>query len=701
MAGYDGNDVYFASYEPGDPRYLDALLDKINTYRKYIESSGKAEIWRKSIRAYYGYSAKGNSSTGMGRAGDAGQFTTIKVNDFRNLAQHQLILITSQRPAGKAKAINSDPEAMKSAQIASQLVEYYLSQVGFEVKFVRTAETANIADEGYLILGWNATSGDPITRKPDEMGNPTEEFIMTGDAEMRTVPPWNMARDVQLDSPDMMKWGIASWRENKWDLAAKYKSQSEDIIDATVSRDLQQQAFNAFDTSQNGDQIELHCLYHDKTPACPNGRLTLFIGDAILLDVDFPYDEFNVYPMRQNEAMESCFGYGNNNDLLGLQDVSDSLHTILLSNNITHGTQCIIGPKGSGIVHQEVAEGFAYFEVDPAHVDKIKALQLTASSPETYKLLEIYSQKMGVIAGIDPVTRNDIQGTLRDSSGSALALIQAQSIQYNSGGQRAYYQLLQRACTGLIKMLRKFAHTERVIRITGKVQGDYLEEFKYTGKSLKDVSAVTFEVTNPLEQTIGAKDARAQDLLKTGLITDPRQYLMVARTGNLDTILEDDEAFAVAIKSENQLLRDGKIVRAILFENHEKHIEGHSAIIASPEAKQNHPLVEAVMKHIQEHLDQWKQLSMQNPALLLATHQKVLPADPMPHNMMGGLPPGPPGAPGMAPPGPVPSPGPGGPAAMNPQAPPEQQASHIAPPRMPNMPKNPLTGQRAPGPMVS
>ena len=172
----------------------------------------------------------------------------------------------------------------------------------------------------------------------------------------------------------------------------------------------------------------------------------------------------------------------------------------------------------------------------------------------------------------------------------------------------------------------------------------------------------------------------AQDLISNGMITSPRQYLTVVETGNLDALTGPDEDINLLILEENELLSEGKPVQAVVTENHADHIKSHMSVIASPQAKEDPNLVGSVLAHIQEHLDQWQDASINNPAILLATGQQPLPQMPMP-----GMTP-PPGGPGGPPQGPGGAPPPSGPPGSPLEA--EQ-------PKEPRMPTNPATGEQA------
>lgn len=701
MASIDKN-TYFAAHPFYSQGALDAALNKVDIYRKHCKSTGKMAKWQRALQNYYGVSSDGTkASFTVTRGGDQGELTMAKVNDYRNLIQHQLILITSQRPAGEAKAINSDPKSLHQARIASSLSEFYLSQVGWEARFVKACETGQVADESFMILDWDATAGDAI--RPMMQPNPetgqmenTGQNAMSGDLVLRNVSPWNMARDPYMGDSESMIWGIPCWKEHKFNLAAKFPHMEKEILSGSDRR-MQDIAFNAYDKGDT-DYINIYLLVHDKCPAVPNGRYMLFIPDGILLDSEFPLPEFNCYRFSQNDVIDTPFAYTNNNDLLALEEITDALHSAVMTNQTTFGVQTIVGPKGGNVVHTQLAKGLLYLEMDPNLVDKLRPLNFTKTAPEVFTYIEALSRKKETLAGINSVVRGDPEGALRSNSGSALALIQAQSLQFNSGGQRSYYHMLTKVMTGAIKILQRFADSEKVIQITGKVQGQFLKEFRFTKESLQNVSSVVFEMTDAISQTIGGKLAMADNLLNKGMVKNSRTYLTVARTGSLDAFTEDDEADELAIKEENEYLREGNPVKVIITENHAEHIQGHMSVIASPESKKDPKLVTSVLAHISEHAQTWQQLSLTNPALLIATKQQVLPPPPPPPPPPGagpmppppGAPPGPPQGP---PPGPPHAPPPGLkiPEGVSPNSPAENQASKIQPPRLP---VNPATGQR-------
>jgi hypothetical protein len=667
-------DKYFATLE--DPNELaSAIAVKITEWRRWCESRGLLSLWEAKLSNYYGSSRTGNNSQGITPGGSEGELSLIKVNDMRQLLQEQLVLVTSQRPAGEAKAVNTDSDAIKSARIGTALAEYYLQNVGLEAKFVQSVETALVCDEAFVDLFWDKEGGDPIavdleTLKPE----------MSGDVTMRVHCPWNVARDPGA-TVDQQKWHILSYKANRFDLAAAFPKFAEEIIN-TERDDLPEVNMNKL--PDGSDMIYVHLLVHDRTAAVPNGRYSLMVANRVVLDSKLPYKDYPVDRISPSDVIDGTTGYSASNDLLGLEQITDALHSIATSNNVTFGGQSLVGPQGAGLNITDLGKGLRYFELPADQVDKLQPLQMTRTAPETYgyidKLESKKQQQTGSTSGV--LAQQASQG----ASGSSMALVDSKAIQYNSGIQRSYFRLLSRCMTKLVGILRAYADTPRVARIVGKMQAQGLKEFKYTGEDLSAISTIVYEMVNPISQTQGGRLQMAQDLIAGGLVKSPKQYISVVTTGNLHTLTQDDEADQALILEENELLSEGKAVQAVITENHPDHIKSHMSVLSSPKKKQDPTLVQATLAHIQEHIALWTDASIQMPGLLAALG---VPPIPMPAPMGAPMP-------GQAGPG-APQGDPG--EMVGGGEPPAQAAADEV--KQPNLPFNPATGERAEVPGVT
>jgi hypothetical protein len=630
------SDEYFATLT--NPIELaDQMTQKVTEWRSFCRSKGLIDLWKRKLTNYYGISGNGNSSQQVIQGGAEGELQLIKVNDMQSLLQEQLVLVTSQRPAGQAKAVNTDSASLRSSRIGTALSEYYMANVGWEAKFVQATETALVCDEAFTEIFWDKKAGDPIAIDPTN--NQPE---MSGDATLRIHAPWNVARDPGAPTAQQ-HWFIVSYLANRFDLAAAYPKFAREILDAAGDN---LPELPMCKIPSGSDMIYVHQLIHDRTAAVPMGRYSLMVGDQIVLDTELPYKDFPIERITPKEVIDGPTGYTQANDIMGLEQITDALHSVITTNNVTFGCQNIVVPIGSGLNIPDFGKGLRVFEVQADMVDKITPLQMTRTAPETFsyidKLESKKQQQTGSASGV--LAAQATQG----ASGAAMALVDAKSIQYNSGLQRSYYRLLSSMMTKLIGVLRTYADTPRVARIVGKQKQAGLKEFKYTGQDLNSISSIVYELVNPISQTQGGRLTMGQDLIKSGLIKSPKQYISVVTTGNLETLTQDDEADQLLILEENELLTEGKPIKAILTEMHPDHIKSHMSVLSSAKAKEDPALVQNTLAHILDHIQVWTQASMEFPGLLAALNIPPIPLGPQAMGPGPGMPPGaPPEAGGM------------------------------------------------------
>ena len=129
------------------------------------------------------------------------------------------------------------------------------------------------------------------------------------------------------------------------------------------------------------------------------------------------------------------------------------------------------------------------------------------------------------------------------------------AIQFNSGLQQSYAQLLENVGTGLINILKTYASTPRLADIAGKDNAPYMAEWK--SDDIQDVSRVLVDLGNPLSQTLAGKMNMAEMLIGMGSINqnNPDALLEVMETGRMDSVTMSGMKEATAIKSENEFLK--------------------------------------------------------------------------------------------------------------------------------------------------
>lgn len=646
------NETYWAAMD--ETEIAGQMLDRCEDYYMYMAQTGRIDLYR---RAWVYYYHPRLMQSALAPAGQQGELTAISVNHYRNLLTHLETLTLQQRVNFEPRAINTDVESQSQVILASGLLDYYMKIKKLERHLKQQVKDGLMYAEGFLRTEWDATLGKTYGRTP------TGALIYQGDVKYTNYDPLNCIRDFTKSVYNKdQDWVILRDLVNKYDLAAKYPELREKILSVSIDylAMTRTTVFNGlyFDKS---DLIPMYTLLHPPTPALPTGRFTTCIdNETVLLDGPIPYEETHVSRLAPDEEAGTIFGYTVGFDLLPIQEAINILYSTVITNQSTFGVQNILMPKGHDISTSQLSGGLNVVEYDPK-VGKPEALQLTQTSPETFNFIPMLENVQQMLAGVDSVTRGDPSASLK--SGAALALVAAQSIQFSMGLQNSYAQAVEDTGTSTINLLKTFASVPRVAEIVGKSNRPLMPEFK--GSDLGAIQRVSVDMGNPMTRTTAGKVNLADAFLDKGFVENPDQYLQVVTTGRLEPLIEGKQANLLLMKSENEQLADGKPQRALITDNHAKHILEHTVVLANPEIRMdpNNPIAKITLDHIQEHIN-----LMQSPG-----YQMMAPS--LGHQVMV-----PPAAPGGAPGGPGP--------ALSAQPPAAAEAADVNMPNMPNPPAN-------------
>lgn len=673
--------TYFA-LEKGDQLGKE-LVERWDAYVQYLRESGRWEQARRSHVANYGRSSNGGParSDRVTRAGEAGELAAMKVNHFRNLAQHTLTLCTSQRPAPQPIATNSDSRTHQQVTLAHGLLDYYSREKRVERKLKAAAEAAILHSEGYIETEWDVQRGSVLTKVKDPVTG-EDVTIREGDLKFSTLTLADVARDPVRDVQDEQDWLTTRHWVNRFELLARFPEYEAEILTIPHSDADDLRFSTGALSSRTGlqyltDEIPVFRFFHRKTAAVPEGKLVQYLADGtVLSDTPLPYPTVPVRRICPAEELGTGYGYTPMFDLLVIQEAIDALYSIVLTNQSTFGVQTILVPAGHNLTYNQIARGLALLEYD-SKLGKPEGLNLTFTPQEVFNFIRQLEEVMETLSGINSTVRGNPEASLK--SGSALALVQSQAIQFSSGLQQSYAHLVEDVYTDALNILKAFAKTKRVVAIVGKHKRHMLRSF--TGEDLDLVSRVVVDSGSALSKTASGRIQIAQDLLQNGLIKSPEQYLAVVMTGTLDPITEGDQAEMNLIREENEALSEGRQVGVTAIDKHRLHIEEHRAVLSSLDARDNPEVVQVAMEHIQAHITELKEA---DPALMaLIGEQSLMLPPPTPEEAAGGTPPG--GGPKLG-------------ADANKAAP--QFGAHSAlpslapPPLEPELPTNPLTGQR-------
>lgn len=614
---------YFAAKDAKDTAAI--LMGKIDAWTNSLTYNGYLDKVKRSWAKYYGVNFEDNNSGhSISFKGEQGELAQININHFHNIAQNMLNMTTSSRPAMDARSTNTDYKSLVQTYLANGLLDYYLREKRLEVYLKKACEMAIVMGVGYVKLDWNTTAGDLYDYNEDN------QPVHPGDLEFSNLSFLDVIFDATKESTNL-DWITCRTFKNKFDLAAKFPKFENELINMQ-SKDAKESHFLSGFGYNDTDDIPVYEFYHKRTEAMPNGRYMLFVsGDVCLVDTAMPYRAIPIYRIAPADIIGTPFGYTPMFDLLSIQDAVDSSYSTILSNHNAFGVQNIYVPRGADINVNSLAGGLNIIEGN-AQAGRPEALNLTATPAEIFKFLDMLERAMETISGVNSVARGNPEASLK--SGTALALVQAMALQFMSGLQQQYIQLIEDIGTGMINILKDFAAVPRVASIVGKHNRAYMKEF--VGEDLSSINRVIVDVGNPLSKSTAGRVQMAEQMLQMGLIKDPQQYFAVINTGKLDVMTEDGMSEILLIRAENEKMMSGEPIKAIAFDSHAMHIKEHKSVLADPELRNDPTLVNAVLSHIQEHLDLLRTL---DPFILSVIGDPSMGQPPPPSNVPNSPPP--------------------------------------------------------------
>lgn len=584
-------DQYFASLEGKE--FTSEIRTRI---KKHIDNRASLEErWRRNYQFYYNQHNKSNLSWGalsvasVELAGEQGELVKVGVNHFRNILLHVLNLITGTAPAFQARATNDDAAALAQTRLANSILDFLMRDKNLEDIFETAVEHSLIFDAGYVKVEWDSNEGEA------EMVGLDDQPVRAGDVKFSNPTAWDIVFDISKTNFRDNDWVIHRSLHSRYKLMAQYPELIEDLRGVESLND----NHNISDEELDDDTVEVFEFFHKKISSLmPEGRYVQFCGDTVLIDMPLPYLDIPIYQITAGDDLASQFGYSMANDLAPLQEMINAEYSTIMTNHEAFGVQNIAVPREANVNISALNGGMNLIEYDTTNGGNAPhGLNLTQTPVEVFQMMDHLIHDLETISGINSVVRGNPEASLK--SGAALALVQNQALAYMNKLQKSYKHLVENVGTGAIRVFQNYATSERTISISGKHHQSSMRHFDAT--DLNTVKQVTVEMGNPLSRTVAGRIELAGQLISTGLIKTPEEYLNVVETGVISTLTESVTAQLNLIRKENEDLLEGTGARAILIDDHRLHILEHAVVLADPQMRADEQMLTMVLSHIQEH----------------------------------------------------------------------------------------------------
>jgi hypothetical protein len=745
---YTAGKYWAAETEP--EAFASFLTDRIDRFYDDVESSGRANVWRRIQELSFGRDPDNDrTSAQLVFGGGAGETTELRINHFRAVLDQVYAITTQTRPSFEAKADNGDSRTLAERQIAEAIVDHHLDEPdGLEDAAKKVARIAIHMTEGYLYLWWDDQGGavhgvepylegDDLEKQSayeeeraayDEeaamlmssgipandnggLGAPQppeapqvewkERLKYKGAPRFMAVAPEDLIRDPDIEGGDW-QWVAVRRMANRWDLAAVFPKHADFLRTVTTDERLDKLNLRRKRNRRtDSDQVSVYEFYHLPSHSLPQGRYAILCDDQVIHDGPMPYRRLPVIPCVPGHEFHEPYGYGPAADMLAIQQAYDAVASIIVSNIEALGLQKLWTPRGQKPDAYEMGFGLVAVESDV----KPEPLKLLESTETQEKAIEWLHSEIGQMGSVSDVSRGAPPPSLK--SGVSLTYMDGITIRNNSPTQGAWARMLQAAASFLIELYQDFGTVPRIIEIAGKSKTYQATEF--TADKIKGVRSVSVDLGNPLARTVAGRTEVAQMFFEKGAIS-PQQFFEIIETGRLEPMTESAESSKLLIVNENEMLRsgvdeNGAAIQALVskYDPHHLHIPEHEAVLDDPMSRYDQAVTQRVRTHDDLHRYWWNFLSRFEPDSAMARGIPILPPPvapimPPPELAALGMPPiaplpppmpmGP-GAPGGGPG--APAGGPPGPANDNagpmPGAPADGPAGASPGPGMPGMPE--------------
>ncbi len=585
------------------------LFERIRQHEECGKSTGRFGRIAKSHAMSVGASTNdtGNVSWAITAGGEQGEVLMSRENHFASLGMGVLNLTTAERPAIQCGAVNGDTDSLGQSLLADGLIDYYLTKRGVETILKRATKKAIFQSEGFVYVPWDPNAGQPYMPTGMDDEGAAIGKTMTGDVAFFCMGPFDVVRDEYANSYEELNWLMVRVWRSRYDLIAQYPELEDEILGIESKDEGRRLGF----AKRGADTDLVACweFFHKRTPSMPHGRqVTLLSDEVVLFDGPIPYADLPVYRVTPDELDDTPFGHTQMFDLMGPQEAVDGIDTSIITCQLGRGTGNMLVPRKANISVDEIStyQNAIMYDGD----QRPEPLAFPPTPPE---LFESKKQKIGAmetLTGISSVTRgNPSESVGADSSGAKLALLDAKSIQNNSGIEKSHVGLYRDVCGAILQRFQDFGgDVERVAQLAGK-NNQYLLRHFYA-KDLKGVSLTKVEMGNPVLRTTSGKMAVADKAVELGVIKPGQldKYLMLLRTGQEGPLFELEQSVQMRIRGENEALRDGQRQHAALITDaHWKEIPEHLSLLDDPSVREptpeNQQLQQRVLAAVQQHID--------------------------------------------------------------------------------------------------
>lgn len=565
--------------------------------------------------------------TSLNFVGEQGEMVKMSVPQARVLWRQVVTLLTKQKLAFNAIARVQNSDVTEAMRIANAVAAEVVTKQTLDIKAENLVERGGVFGTSFIKTTWRTDRGNPRVVQKREDG--TNGVIYDGNLEISLPSVFDLVYDFTIPNWEDLFWVDCRVKRNRWDLIEQHPDLETEILRLPGCNDFRTDSL--VQSPYERDMVYVYEMYHKPCPALPQGRMLVYADGQTIF-----YDDINHYgciPIEQfkPEPIEGIgYGYSALSNVLPAQEMLDNSYSCQATNQSALGVLGVMRPSGGNINVQSLyGMNFFDYPANPALPGggKPEVLNLYKPSPELMKFPELLLKNMQQMLSINDAVRGELPAS---TSGVAIATLTTNALEFLSSYSKALKITLEKTMMHAINAYRKFAKVERMVTLTGKNYQQFQRPF--TGEVLDPINQIEMQEINPMMQTLAGRIEIANNAIKEGMIKDLQGYVAILDGQPLSRLFDTELSQNDLIQSENELMAQGKPVKAIATDNHALHIMKHNTVLNDPQIRLYSPeIAQAVQNHMLEHLNLQK---MTDPMLMAMANTGMVPEmPPMPGEM--------------------------------------------------------------------
>ncbi len=521
-------------------------------------------------------------------------------NHVAPMVEARLAKLEKKRPKIVVRAFSDEDGDVKSAKLATGVLNYAQERIGFSGVASKVIAWAEICGSGFYKIAWNEQGGRQVAET--ESG----EGVFEGEVSVAPVSPFEIFPDkLSAENMDEVRSLIHARVVSVDEIYEKFGVETqgcamEDLtlsgyFQPTAGKLLQNAVGGVAEKQENG--VILIERYTRPTHDYPLGKLEIVAGDKLLFTGELPYENGEkgerILPFVKQDCIQipgAFFGSSVIDRLIPVQRAYNAVrnrkHEFL--NRVSMGVLTV--EDGSVDTDELTEEGLLPGKV-LVYRQGAKAPEMLdpgAFPVEFSKEEEWLEKEFSLISGVSDLSKNSTPNSVTSATGLQLLINQDES--RLSATLKGIENAFKEVGRQILRLYKEFAGSARLMTMTGENKRIQVRYFNATDLSISDVAFETEERETPEE-----KREMILRLYEAGLLTDEEGKMSLV---NKNRVLEafgfggyenarDISALHIVKAGEENLELKKAEVDIDEYDDHDLHIVEHTRYLLSSDLKKS------------------------------------------------------------------------------------------------------------------